>query len=48
MLTFTGLFVDPIFSAEAVAINEKFKSDLANFSEFVGETISGKTISHRT
>lgn len=48
MLTFTGLFVDPIFSAEAMVINEKFKSDLTNFSEFVGETIPSKTISHRT
>ena len=44
----TGLFIDPIFSAEAIAINEKFKSDKANFSEFVGETIPDKTISHNT
>ena len=41
----TGLFIDPIFSAEAMAINEKFKSDKANF---VGETIPDKTISHNT
>ena len=48
MFTFTGLFVGPIFSAEAMAINEKFKSDMANFTEFVGKTIPDKTISHRT
>lgn len=44
----TGLFIDPIFSAEAMAINEKFKSDKANFAEFVRETIPDKTISHNT
>lgn len=44
----TGLFIDPIFSAEAMAINEKFKSDKDNFAEFVGETIPDKTISHNT
>lgn len=37
----TGLFIDPIFSAEAMAINEKFKSDMANFSEFVRTYPSG-------
>lgn len=43
----TGLHIDVLIYIEAMSINEKFESDKSHFSEFVSDTIPGKTISHK-